>query len=242
MRYRTTRLLKHTMSHKAHYRRRLWLQTFANFLILTSLFFMIKTFYAPVRSELIFAMNKLQNKQFVLDEPTKLQPINQQKGMLGGLFDRSVKTEVIRPLDYNFGIVIPKIGANSRIEPNVDAGNEPEYLDVLEHSVAHVDGTAFPGEKSHIYLFAHSTDYFWNVGNYNATFYLLYKLEAGDEVNLFYKGQKYKYKIIGSTIVDPSQVQYVTRKTQSEFLTLQTCWPPGTTLQRLLVFAERVAE
>ncbi len=231
------------MSHTTHNRRRkLALHTLANFLILTSFFFMIKTFYAPVRAEILFAINKLQNKQYVLDDSTKLAPITQEKGMLGGLFDQAAKTEVIRPLDYNFGIVIPKIGANSRIEANVDAGNEAEYLDVLEHSVAHVEGTAFPGEQSHIYLFAHSTDYFWNIGNYNATFYLLYKLGAGDEVDLFYKGQKYKYKIVGSTIVDPSQVQYVTRKTKSEFLTLQTCWPPGTTLQRLLVFASRVAE
>ncbi|PJC82271.1 hypothetical protein CO007_00285, partial [Candidatus Roizmanbacteria bacterium CG_4_8_14_3_um_filter_36_10] len=94
----------------------------------------------------------------------------------------------------------------------------------------------------HIFLFAHSTDYFWNVGNYNAVFYLLNKLEKNEEVNLFYQGTRYVYRVIGKEIVDPSQVQYLTRKTNREFLTLQTCWPPGTTLKRLLVFAVRVAE
>ncbi|MEK7177733.1 MAG: sortase, partial [Patescibacteria group bacterium] len=73
-------------------------------------------------------------------------------------------------------------------------------------------------------------------------FYLLYKLEKNDEVNIFYQGQRYVYRVIGQEIVDPSQVQYLTRKTNREFLTLQTCWPPGTTLKRLLIFAVRVAE
>ena len=68
------------------------------------------------------------------------------------------------------------------------------------------------------------------------------KLEPSDEVNLFYKGQRYAYRIIGKRVVDPSEVIYLTRKTNKEFLTLQTCWPPGTTLKRLLVFAVRVAE
>jgi Sortase (surface protein transpeptidase) len=61
-------------------------------------------------------------------------------------------------------------------------------------------------------------------------------------VNIFYKGQRFVYKVIGKKIVDPKQVEYLTRKSNKEFLTLQTCWPPGTTLKRLLVFATRVVE
>ena len=52
----------------------------------------------------------------------------------------------------------------------------------------------------------------------------------------------YIYKVIESQIVDPAQVEYIRRKSNKEFLTLQTCWPPGTTLKRLLVFAARVEE
>jgi len=61
-------------------------------------------------------------------------------------------------------------------------------------------------------------------------------------VNIFYKGQRFVYKVIDKKIVDPEQVEYLTRKTNKEFLTLQTCWPPGTTLKRLLVFAVRKVE
>jgi len=61
-------------------------------------------------------------------------------------------------------------------------------------------------------------------------------------VNIFYKGQRFVYKVIDKKIVDPNQVEYLTRKSKKEFLTLQTCWPPGTTFKRLLVFAVRKVE
>jgi sortase A len=69
-------------------------------------------------------------------------------------------------------------------------------------------------------------------------FYLLYKLEIDDEIDVYYKGVRYKYRVTGKEIVDPSQTQYLTRKTDTEFLTLQTCWPPGTIAKRMLIFAE----
>ena len=146
------------------------------------------------------------------------------------------------PQDPNFSVVIPKIGANARVLANVDAAEEKIYLEALNKGIAHASGTKFPGESGHIFLFAHSTDYFWNVGSYNAIFYLLNKLAKGDEVDVFFKGQRYVYQVINSVVADPSQVEYLTRKSNKELLTLQTCWPPGTTLKRLLVFASRVAE
>jgi len=150
--------------------------------------------------------------------------------------------EVLVPQDTDYGIVIPKIGANAKIIANVNSATESDYLKALQQGVAHAAGTAYPGESGHIFLFAHSTDYIWNVGSYNAVFYLLYKLELGDEIDLFYQGQRYVYRVTDKTIVNPSEVEYLTRKTNEELLTLQTCWPPGTTLQRLLVFAKREAE
>lgn len=203
----------------------------------------LKTIYPPIREEVKYFVNKNLGKKFIVSEKIdnfKI-PEPKQKGLLAKVF-RIKEVEVLTPVDPQFSIVVPKIAANSKIFANTNPADEKEYLDILKKGVAHAAGTAFPGEGGHIFLFAHSTDYFWNVSNYNAVFYLLYKLEKGDEVNLFYKGQRYVYKVIGKEIVDPSQVQYLTRKTNREFLTLQTCWPPGTTLKRLLVFAVRVAE
>lgn len=245
-----TRLKKHYLIrhhiHKAtssEYLRVLILRTIGNFLLFSSLFMIAKTIYSPVREEIKYYINNTLQKKFVVVEKidTIKAPEPANKGLLAKAFNLK-QVEVLIPIDPEFSIVVPKIAANAKIIPNTNAADEKKYLDVLEKGVAHTLGTAFPGEGGHVFLFAHSTDYFWNIGNYNAVFYLLYKLEKNDEVNIFYKGQRYVYKVIGKEVVDPSQVQYLTRKTNREFLTLQTCWPPGTTLKRLLVFAVRVAE
>ena len=251
----STKLSKrHIIRHQIHrvtsseYFRILILRTIGNFLLFASLFMIVKTFWQPVKEELIYFVNvKIQKKFIVVEESKRLSfdkdslYQNKQKGLLAKVFNIK-PIEILTPEDPNFSIVIPKIGANAKILPNINASDENIYLDALNKGVAHTLGTAFPGEGGHIFLFAHSTDYFWRVGSYNAIFYLLYKLEKNDEVDIFYQGQRYVYRVIGKEIVDPSQVQYLTRKTNREFLTLQTCWPPGTTLKRLLIFAVRVVE
>jgi len=245
---------KHLIRHQIHrlktseYTRILVLRTIGNFLLFTSLFMIVKTFWQPVKEELIYFINTKVQKQYIVADDIQRLSLdkdslykNQQKGLLAKAFNIK-PIEILTPEDPNFSIIVPKIGANAKILKNIDASDENIYLDALNKGVAHTLGTAFPGEGGHIFLFAHSTNYFWNVATYNAIFYLLYKLEKNDEINLFYQGQRYVYRVIGREEVDPSQVQYLTRKTNREFLTLQTCWPPGTTLKRLLIFAVRVAE
>ncbi len=228
------------------YYRVLILRTIGNFLILIALFTIGKTFYQPVREEVRYFVDSVIQKHYFVAGTTDAKNVTNNpdivpKGELAKLLNIK-NVEIITPKDTEFSIVIPKIGANANIIANVNPANESEYLEALKRGVAHAAGTAFPGEGGHIFLFAHSTDYIWNVGTYNAVFYLLYKLEKNDEINLFFKGQRYVYKVVDKRIVDPSEVEYITRKTNNEFLTLQTCWPPGTTLKRQLVFATRVAE
>lgn len=225
----------------------LLLRTFGNFLIFGSLFVIAKTFYQPVAEEVKYFVHQQTNKEYVVAAPQEATTVEKKYDSIApkGALAQALKVkpvEVLVPKDPEFSIVIPKIGANSNVIANVDPGNDTEYLDALKHGVAHAEGTAFPGEGGHIFMFAHSTDYIWNVGTYNAVFYLLYKLETGDEVDIFYKGVRHVYKVTGKEVVDPTQVEYLTKKTNEEFLTLQTCWPPGTTLKRMLVFAEPVVK
>lgn len=231
----------------SEYLQTLILRTVGNFLIISSLFFIGKTFYKPVKEEVRYFIENKFNKKYILASSRKSQvyqvenQTGQKQGLLAKIF-RVKPVEIMTPADANFSIVIPKIGANSRIIDNVNVVNEEEYLEALNSGVAQASGTAHPGEEGHIFLFAHSTDYIWNVGGYNAVFYLLGKLNENDQINIFYKGHRYIYRVIGKKIVDPSEVEYLTRKTNKEFLTLQTCWPLGTTYQRLLVFATPVVE
>lgn len=245
--------MKGTLSHRIksilstpEYIKVLILRTLGNFLIFSSIFMIAKTFYLPFREEIRYAIeSRVEKKYIVVDtlttKPDKVDEQVVQKGGLAQLLNIK-QVEVLAPQNPEFSVVVPKIGANAQILPNIDPTRDSVYLEALKQGVAHAAGTSFPGEGGHIFLFAHSTDYFWNVGSYNAVFYLLYKLEKQDEINVFYQGTRHVYRVIDKKVVDPQQVEYLTRKTNKEFLTLQTCWPPGTTLKRLLVFAVRVAE
>ena len=228
-----------TLSHhsKTEYYRVLFMRTIANFLILSSLFMIGKTFYQPIKAELNYFTNSYFQKKFVVQDLTTSQnPTQPQQGSLSKLLNLR-QVEVMVPQDPEFSIIIPKIGANSRVIADVNSGDDKEYLAALKKGVAHALGTDFPGEGGHIFLFAHSADNIFDIGTYNAVFYLLYKLEKDDEINVFYKNKRYIYKVIDKKIVESTDVEYLTRKTDSEFLTLQTCYPPGTSLKRLLVFA-----
>lgn len=140
--------------------------------------------------------------------------------------------------DSEFSIVIPKISASAKVIANVDAGNSKIYNEALRQGVAHAAGSVLPGMKGTTYLFAHSTDGPWNVRRYNAVFYLLKELEAGDDIVAFFEGKKFFYTVVNKEIKDPKNTELFSQK-EEELLVLQTCWPPGTVKQVLLVTAKR---
>lgn len=140
-------------------------------------------------------------------------------------------------LDSYFSLFIPKIDARSEVIPNVDTADEKEYFDALGEGVAHAKGTYFPGQGKTIYLFAHSTDSPLNVATYNAVFYLLRKLEVGDSAVIFFADKKYTYIVEERLITTANDTSWLTRDFGSEKLILQTCYPPGTRLKRLIVVA-----
>jgi sortase A len=95
------------------------------------------------------------------------------------------------------------------------------------------------GEKGNTFLFAHSSDNFYTANHYNTVFYLLHKLENGDQFFIVYDDIVYKYIVSGTQEVSPDAVQYLeTNSDDIQTATLMTCWPPGTTSKRLLVFGE----
>ncbi len=148
------------------------------------------------------------------------------------------QTEVI---DYtNFYIDIPKIKASAQIFPNIPPHNKDIYEKILKSGVAHAQGTAFPGQGKTIFLFAHSSDTPFNAIRYNAVFILLNQLENNDTIVITLSGKNYLYKVYDKKTVEPKDTRYLFYTEDREIVILQTCWPPGTTWKRLLVFAERV--
>ena len=141
----------------------------------------------------------------------------------------------LTPPNKDFSIVIPKIGAAAPVVSDVDSQDPKVYPAALRKGVAHAKGTPYPGHFGNTYIFAHSTDAFYNVGRYNAVFYLLGKLSPGDEIDIYYKEVLYKYSVTDIKIVEAKDVTYLGNFGEGNTLTLQTCYPPGTTLKRLVV-------
>lgn len=144
-------------------------------------------------------------------------------------------------VDSYFSLVIPKINASSSVIANVDASDEAAYVEALKQGVAHAAGTYFPGQGDTVFLFAHSTDSPVNIARYNAVFYLLRKLEPGDEITVFFADKKYKYRVTEKVNTSADDVSWLEAgNSEGERLILQTCDPPGTTWRRLLIIAEPV--
>ncbi len=148
-----------------------------------------------------------------------------------------VSTE-IKPKDLEFGIVIPKIRANAKVVPNIDPFNSSTYQFALTKGVAHAKGSSFPDSDGNVFLFSHSSVNFYEALKYNSIFYLLDKLEKGDQIQIYYKNKEHKYNVYDKKLVDPRDISYLTKNSSNKTLTLMTCWPPGTTFQRLLIIAK----
>ncbi len=153
-----------------------------------------------------------------------------------------IKEATALGLDARYSLYVPKIDAKSVVIENIDMGKESEYLKALQKGVAHGKGTYFPGQGGNIFLFSHSVSAPEYIQTYNAVFYDLKNLEAGDEIIIYFSGAKYVYKVTEKAITNPRDVSFLTKDYGGETLILQTCDPPGTTLRRLLVIAKPVTD
>lgn len=152
--------------------------------------------------------------------------------------DISSNGDIIKPVSTEFGLVIEKINANAKIIPQVNPAIEKEYVGALKEGIAEAKGSTDPGEPGNLFLFSHSTDAPWNIVRYNAIFYLLREVEPGDRVIVFYKNRRFDYIVFDKTTVPGSDLTYYTNRYDKPVLTLQTCDPPGTVLNRLIVRAK----
>lgn len=148
----------------------------------------------------------------------------------------------IDPINRDFSLIVPKVGINAAVIPAVNPTSPAEYGEALKKGVAHAATSYFPDENGTVYLFSHSTSYDWFVKDLNAVFYLLKNLNEGDLMVIFYKNKQYTYRLREKRVVSPSEISYLTGQPGKKSLILQTCWPPGTTTERLLLFADLVEE
>lgn len=140
-----------------------------------------------------------------------------------------------------FWIEIPQIDLIKDITLNVDPSDRDEYLDVIDQTVAHGKYTSLPYiTGGNTYLFAHSMELEDGQIQPGGWFSRIDELKVGDKIVLGINDERYTYKVINSRIVDPLETSVYTGESSfdgSNTLTLQTCYPRGTTEQRLIVQA-----
>jgi LPXTG-site transpeptidase (sortase) family protein len=146
---------------------------------------------------------------------------------------------------YENRIIIPRIGKNiPLVDISVESGATFEtmhevFMEELKKWVARYPGTAEPGDKGNVFIFGHSSNYPWVKSEYNSVFALLDELKNGDEIIIYYFQKKYVYTVTDRAVVKPGDVKTLeTRDHNKKELSLMTCWPVGTTLERIIIFAE----
>jgi sortase A len=71
---------------------------------------------------------------------------------------------------------------------------------------------------------------------------LLDNVGFDDEIIVYYNQKKYKYIVREKNVITPGDTSVLNKEKNKSELTLMTCWPIGTTLNRLIVTGELVEE
>jgi len=152
-----------------------------------------------------------------------------------------LSSDGVAPTDKN-EVIIPKINVQIPLDFSVKTTDEGAIENALDSGVVHYPTTVTPGQRGNTAFFGHSSNNIFNPGKYKFAFVLLHALENGDIFYITYNGKVYSYKVYQKQIVNPSNVSVlnpVADKTATA--TLITCDPPGTSINRLVVWGEQVS-
>lgn len=139
-------------------------------------------------------------------------------------------------------LLIPKVN----IDVPVVWDARPDHasqMAAMEHGVAWFGipgANSRPGQVGNTVLSGHSSNDFLETGNYKFVFAPLHRVTEGDTIHINYEGTRFTYTVTRIEVVRPTDVDALRRPTDKPILTLITCTPLGTALNRLLVTAEQV--
>lgn len=141
-------------------------------------------------------------------------------------------------------LIIPKITVQVPIIWDAIANDQNSLNAAMDKGVVwfNIPGAnARPGEKGNFVLSGHSSNDWMDGGDYKFIFARLEQLTEGDTIYVNYNSKRYTYTITGTQVVKPTDVSALVDNTNKPRITLVTCTPLGTALNRLLVFADQVS-
>lgn len=141
------------------------------------------------------------------------------------------KNKNLTPPYLSFQISVPKIG--------LDAVNTLVYSSHFDESLAHLPGSALPGEKGNAFITGHSMLPNLALKESKAFFAKLPEVKKGDEIIVDALGQRYVYKVTELKIVEPNDISAIMPPDSTgRYISLMTCVPPGFNTKRLVVVAK----
>ena len=218
--------------------------------------------YVQVAKSIIFKEQAEQTKNGILNSveasKIKTQIIEEKEENKDEIAEASTIEKYKKDLDekdinidieitpFTNRIIVPKIWKNI---PLLEVKNrtiswESELNDIfmkeLENWIIRYPGSAKPGNEWNSFIFGHSSNLPWMKWDYNDVFAKLDNLVFGDEVIAYYWQEKYTYKIREKKVIKPGDVSILKQDPNKTKITLMTCRPIGTTINRLVVIWELV--
>ena len=140
-------------------------------------------------------------------------------------------------------LIIPKINVDVPVVFGVGSDHNSQMA-AMEKGVAHFSipgASSIPGQVGNTALAGHSSNDIFGGGDYKFIFAQLEKLQTGDMIYVNYQSIRYTYTVTKKDVVSPNDGQKLIYATDKPMLTLITCTPLGTALNRLLVTAEQIS-
>lgn len=135
-----------------------------------------------------------------------------------------------KPNYSEFVLSIPRLNMRSQVV-EVDSNDSSK-------SLAHLPGSALPGEKGNVFITGHSAAaplLSFKV----APFARLTDLKKGDSIEVSAGGIKFIYQVIGIKVVSPSDLSVIPALDEiGRYISLMTCVPPGLNFKRLIVLGK----
>lgn len=110
----------------------------------------------------------------------------------------------------------------------------------LSKGLAHLPGSALPGERGNVFISGHSA--LSPIFNFKtAAFAKLQDLKKGDQIVVKANNTQYIYKVVELRVVHPSDVSVIIPPdTMNRFISLMTCVPPGLNFKRLVILGKMI--
>lgn len=138
-------------------------------------------------------------------------------------------------------IIIPKINVEIPVIFDEESTDEKAIQTALEEGVIHYATTSNPGETGNGAIFGHSSNNILNKGKYKFAFVLLKRLETGDIFYVQKDGKRFVYRVYKKTVVTPEETSVLGAQDKPATMSLITCDPPGTSINRLVVVGEQIS-